>query len=130
MDGYAVAAARVTPGARFRVIGEAAAGHGFDGLVAEDYAVRIFTGAPLPEGTDRVVIQEDVTREGDIITLKDALDEAPYVRPAGADFEAGMRLDAPRRLGPSDIALLAAMNIARVPVVARPKVALLATGDE
>ncbi|MAO26110.1 MAG: molybdopterin molybdenumtransferase MoeA [Roseovarius sp.] len=130
MDGYAVAAARVTPGARFRVIGEAAAGHGFDGLVAEDYAVRIFTGAPLPEGTDRVVIQEDVTREGDIITLKDALDEAPYVRPAGADFEAGMRLDAPRRLGPSDIALLAAMNIAGVPVVARPKVALLATGDE
>lgn len=130
MDGYAVAASRVAPGARFRVIGEAAAGHGFDGFVAEDYAVRIFTGAPLPEGTDRVVIQEDVTREGDIITLKDALDEAPYVRPAGADFEAGMRLDAPRLLGPSDIALLAAMNIARVPVVARPKVALLATGDE
>ena len=130
MDGYVVAAARVTPGARFRVIGEAAAGHGFDGLVAEDYAVRIFTGAPLPEGTDRVVIQEDVTREGDIITLKDTLDEAAYVRPAGADFQAGMRLDAPRLLGPSDIALLAAMNIARVPVVARPKVALLATGDE
>ncbi|HAR53136.1 MAG TPA: molybdopterin molybdenumtransferase MoeA, partial [Roseovarius nubinhibens] len=99
-------------------------------LVAEDYAVRIFTGAPLPEGTDRVVIQEDVTREGDIITLKNTLDEAPYVRPAGADFGAGMRLDAPRLLGPSDIALLAAMNIARVPVVARPKVALLATGDE
>lgn len=130
MDGYAVAASSVTPGARFRVIGEAAAGHGFDGLVAEDYAVRIFTGAPLPEGTDRVVIQEDVTREGDIITLKDTLDEAAYVRPAGADFQAGMRLVAPRLLGPSDIALLAAMNIARVPVVARPKVALLATGDE
>ncbi|MFU1476636.1 gephyrin-like molybdotransferase Glp [Roseovarius sp. C7] len=130
MDGYAVAATRVAPGARFRVIGEAAAGHGFDGIVAEDYAVRIFTGAPLPTGTDHVIIQEDVSRDGDMITLGDHFDEAAYVRPAGADFSAGMELAAPRPLGPSEIALLAAMNISRVPVRARPRVALLATGDE
>ncbi|MBS1301662.1 gephyrin-like molybdotransferase Glp [Loktanella sp. SALINAS62] len=130
MDGYAVASGQAAPGATFRVIGESAAGHRFAGMVAKGDAVRIFTGAPLPDGTDRVIIQEDVDRDGDSITLRHDLDAGCHVRPAGGDFAAGDPLTAPRRLGPNDIALLAAMNIARVPVTRRPIVAIIATGDE
>ena len=128
MDGYALSDA--APGARFRLIGESAAGHRFGGSVGPGEAVRIFTGAPVPDGCDRVVIQEDVDRDGDRITLRDRLDPGPYIRPAGTDFAEGETLSAPRRLGPNDVALLAAMNVARVPVVRRPVVALIATGDE
>ncbi len=130
MDGYAVRSAEVEPDAMFKVIGEAAAGHGFQGNVGAGQCVRIFTGAPLPEGADRVVIQEDVTRRGDLVTLGRDLDTKSHVRPAGGDFKAGDRMAAPKRLGPADIALLASMNIAQVPVKRRPEVAILATGDE
>ena len=130
MDGYAVKADEVRPGATFRVVGESAAGHGYDGNVGAGEAVRIFTGAPVPEGADRVVIQEDTARDGDTIVLRDDLDPQVYVRPAGGDFRAGSVVQAPRRLGPQDVALLAAMNIADVPVRRRPVVALIATGDE
>ncbi|MBV7392780.1 molybdopterin molybdotransferase MoeA [Mameliella sediminis] len=128
MDGYAVTTA--APGDRFTVIGESAAGHRFDGRVGPGQAVRIFTGAPVPPGATRVVIQEDVTRDDDRITLKATLDDNPYIRPAGTDFRNGQTVEAPRRLGPQDVALLAAMNIAEVPVTRRPKVALISTGDE
>ncbi|PUB19294.1 molybdopterin molybdotransferase MoeA [Yoonia sediminilitoris] len=130
MDGYAVDGADVAPGARFAVIGEAAAGHRFEKTVGNCEAVRIFTGAPLPAGTNHVVIQEDVTRDGDAIILNGTLDSNPYVRPAGADFNAGDMIKAPRALSPSDVALLAAMNIATVPVTRQPQVAIIATGDE
>ena len=130
MDGYAVAAAEAAPGARFRVVGEAAAGRRFAGRIGPGEAVRIFTGAPLPEGADRVVIQEDTAREGEAVTLLDSLGAGPHVRPAGADFRAGDRLAAPRRLSPADVALLAAMNLPRVAVARRPEVAILSTGDE
>ncbi|WP_394153084.1 gephyrin-like molybdotransferase Glp [Loktanella salsilacus] len=130
MDGYAVVAAQAVPGATFNVIGESAAGHRFNGTVGAGQAVRIFTGAPLPAGTDRVIIQEDVDRSDDVITLKDNLDTTPYVRPAGNDFPAGRTLDAPRLIGPNDVALMASMNIAAVPVTRKPVVAIIATGDE
>jgi molybdopterin molybdotransferase len=130
MDGYALRGEDAAPGARFTVIGEAAAGHAFAGRVQPGEALRIFTGAPLPEGADRVVMQEDVTREGDTITLTDTLDPGPFVRPKGADFAIGDRLRAPRRLTPADIALLAAMNLPEVLCARRPEVALISTGDE
>lgn len=130
MDGYAIMASDGVSGAKLIVIGEAAAGHGFDGEVTAGTAARIFTGAPLPKGATRVIIQEDVTRDGDWITLGDDLDTAPYIRPAGADFKVGDKIAAPRLLSPSDTALLAAMNIATVPVTRKPVVAIIATGDE
>ncbi len=130
MDGYAVAADAAQPGARFTVIGEAAAGHAFGGQVGAGHAVRIFTGAPVPAGTDHVVIQEDVIRAGDTITLGETLDDKSHVRPAGGDFRVGDRIDAPRVLGPADIALLASMNIPTVTVRRKPRVALISTGDE
>ncbi|MFP7571479.1 gephyrin-like molybdotransferase Glp [Marivita sp. S2033] len=128
MDGYAVTQA--SPGLRLRVIGEAAAGHRFDGSVGDGDAVRIFTGAPVPAGAQRVVIQEDVERDGDWITLRETLDASSHIRPAGGDFRVGDTVSAGRLIGPNDIALMAAMNIALVPVTRRPVVALISTGDE
>lgn len=130
MDGYAVRDAEVAIGASFTVIGESAAGHGWEGCLSPGQAVRIFTGAPVPEGADHVVIQEDVARDGDRITIQPNLGSGPNIRAAGVDFPAGFTLEAPRRLGPADLALLAAMNVAEVTVARRPRVALLATGDE
>lgn len=94
MDGYAVSG-DVSSGDVLTVIGEAAAGHGFDGIVERGQAVRIFTGAPVPHGATRVVIQEDVERSGETITLKDNLDSGSHIRPAGGDFSAGDPLTAP-----------------------------------
>ncbi|GGD33840.1 molybdopterin molybdotransferase MoeA [Sinisalibacter lacisalsi] len=130
MDGYALKGVEADPEAMFKVIGESRAGARFDGAVGPGQAVRIFTGAPVPVGADRVIIQEDVTREGDLITLARALDRGPYVRPAGTDFTIGDRVEAPRVLGPRDLALIAAMNAGDVVVMRRPEVALIATGDE
>ncbi|AXI46157.1 molybdopterin molybdenumtransferase MoeA [Sulfitobacter sp. SK012] len=130
MDGYAVRRAEVEPDAMFKVIGEAAAGHRFEGTMRAGQAVRIFTGAPMPQGADFIIIQEDVTRRGDLITLGHRVGTKDNIRPAGGDFSAGELMTAPRLLRPADIALLAAMNIATVPVTRKPIVAILATGDE
>jgi molybdopterin molybdotransferase len=130
MDGYAVRGADAVAGARLTVVGEAPAGRAWDGEIGPGEALRIFTGAPLPRGADRVVIQEDTARAGDAITLSERLDGGPHVRPAGADFRAGARIEAPRRLTPADLALAAAMNAPRLAVARRPVVALIATGDE
>ncbi len=129
MDGYALGAV-AAKGARFTVIGEAGAGHGFAGRLAPDQATRIFTGAPLPEGAATIAIQEDVSAQGQQITLNAAAALGDHIRPRGQDFQQGQSLDAPRRLGPNDLALLAAMNIPAVTVARRPVVALIATGDE
>lgn len=130
MDGYAVRTTEVRTGAQFTVVGEAAAGLGWPGVVGEGQAVRIFTGAPVPEGADHVVIQEDVLRQGDRIILKENLEKSTNVRTKGADFRIGAELTAPRRLTPADVALIAAFNHPNVPVHRRPHVALIATGNE
>jgi len=128
MDGYAVSG-NPQPGETLTVIGEAQAGGAWAGRIAEGQAVRIFTGAPLPEGADRVVIQENVTVTDGLITLTETSPTA-HIRRAGSDFAAGHRLTGPRLLRPADLALLAAMNVARPRVARRPVVALIATGDE
>ena len=128
MDGYAVQG-NPGPDDNFLVIGEAGAGHAYDGQVGPGQAVRIFTGAPVPEGATRVIIQEDVVSLGDRILLKEGLDTATHIRPLGQDFRAGDSLS-PRRLRPNDLALLAAMNIPTVQATRKPVVALVATGDE
>ena len=130
MDGYAVKSSEVELHAMFKLVGEAAAGRRFDGTVGPGQAVRIFTGAPVPEGADFVVIQEDVDRRGDLITITDAPGPKPNIRPAGVDFAIGAQITARRKLRPEDVALMAAMNIASVPVARKPVVALISTGDE
>ncbi|MGB3408251.1 MAG: molybdopterin molybdotransferase MoeA [Jannaschia sp.] len=130
MDGFVVARTDVSAGDSFRVIGESAAGHPFEGPVGPGEAVRIFTGAPIPTGGQRVVIQEDVARDGDRISVKDALETGHHIRPAAGDFAADDRFFADHRLAPRDIALLAAMGHATLPVRRKPVVAILMTGDE
>jgi molybdopterin molybdotransferase len=128
MDGYAVIGTPVA-GATFKVVAEAGAGHAWGGELHHGQSVRIFTGAPLPKAADRVVIQEDVTRDGDLITIAVGAGAATHIRPAGQDFRAGDSLS-PRVLRANDLALLAAMNIPGVCVTRRPTVAIIATGDE
>jgi molybdopterin molybdotransferase len=132
MDGYAVRSedvARVP--ARLKVIGEVAAGHPFEGSVGAGEAARIFTGGVLPPGADTIVIQEHTTREDDIVVVAKSVGEGRHVRVEGLDFERGSVLLAKgRRLSDRDLALAAAMNHARVPVHRRPRLAVLATGDE
>ena len=132
MDGYALRAVdTISTPARLVVIGESAAGRAFDGVVGAKQAVRIFTGAPMPEGADCVLVQENAARDGDFLIVKDR--EAPErnVRGAGIDFVDGEPLlSAGRRLTPRDLALAAAANHPAVAARRRPRVAVLATGDE
>lgn len=133
MDGYAVRAADVaTTPSELAVIGEAAAGRGFPGRVEEGRAVRIFTGAPLPDGADAIVIQENVdVLEGGRIRVREGAAAGRWVRRRGLDFEAGdVLIRAGRVLDARALALAAAMNHPTLPVRRRPRVALVATGDE
>ncbi|MDE0523434.1 MAG: molybdopterin molybdotransferase MoeA [Boseongicola sp.] len=126
MDGYAVA----EEAENYSVVGESAAGRGFEGAIGPGDAVRIFTGAPVPKNATRVIIQEDVTREGDRIRVAGGADMEPYIREVGTDFAAGFRIDAPRKMTPADITLAASMNAPGIVVARQPRVALIATGDE
>lgn len=130
MDGYAVKSTEVEQHAMFKVIGESAAGHRYDGVVRAGQAIRIFTGAPMPDGADFVVIQEHINRSGDLITISQDPGSKNNVRPLGGDFHVGSTITAPRVVRPEDVALLASMNIPLVDVTRRPIVALISTGDE
>lgn len=132
MDGYALRAADVAQlPATLRIIGESAAGRGFDGKVESGEAVRIFTGAPIPTGADAIVIQENAIQEADSVTVRDGKQDLEHIRPRGGDFKAGdVLLPAGRKLTSRDITLAAAMGHATLPVRQPPSVAILATGDE
>ncbi|MEL7526326.1 MAG: gephyrin-like molybdotransferase Glp [Pseudomonadota bacterium] len=132
MDGYAVRHQDVAAGgAKLDVIGEAPAGHGFAGQVASGQTVRIFTGAPLPDGADTILIQENAQRQDDRISVLEVPARGAFVRPAGLDFQKDqVLLEPPLKLTYRHLALAAAMNYPDLPVVRRPKVAILATGDE
>ena len=132
MDGYAVRLEDVrTVGETLKVTGEAPAGQPFHGMVGAGEAVRIFTGGVVPDGADHVIIQEEVTRTGDDITVALAQESHRHIRPAGVDFKKGDILartgEVLHEMHPS---LLAAANIAKVPVWRRPAVALFSNGDE
>jgi len=130
MDGYAV---RHSSRDSFNVIGEAQAGGHFAGTVGEGDAVRIFTGAPVPSGADSIMIQENVERRGDLIRLLEGnlIQPGKHIRRAGLDFKRGdILLKAGRRLRARDVALAAAMNCPTLSCARRPRIAILATGDE
>ena len=132
MDGYAVRAVDVVSApAHLAVVGEVAAGRPLDREIRPGEAVRIFTGGVMPRGTDTVVIQEVTTRKGDVVTIERPESKGRYVRPEGYDFKTGAALLAKgHRLTTRDVGLAAAMNHATVPVHRRPRMAVLATGDE
>ena len=133
MDGYAVRSTDVaTVPARLAVIGEAPAGRRFDGTVGPGQAVRIFTGAPLPEGADTILIQENArVLEAGLIEAVETVASGRHIRRRGLDFKEGAALlDDGRMLDPAALSLAASANHASLSVVRRPLVAILATGDE
>ncbi len=131
MDGYALRAADAAQGATLRVVGAAPAGHPFAGRVGEGEAVRIFTGGLVPEGADAILLQEDATAGEGRVTVNEAPVRDRWIRPAGLDFRAGdALLAAGRALTPRDIGLAAAANHPWLHVHRRPRVGILATGDE
>jgi molybdopterin molybdotransferase len=131
MDGYALRAADGVLGARLTVIGAAPAGHPFDGTVGPGQAVRLFTGSVVPDGADAILLQEDATRDGDIVTINEAVTAGRHIRRAGQDFAAGdVVIPAERRMTARDVGLAAAANYPWLAVHRLPRVAILATGDE
>ncbi|MEQ1405670.1 gephyrin-like molybdotransferase Glp [Neorhizobium sp. Rsf11] len=133
MDGYALRAEDASAiGSELTVIGSAAAGHAFEGVVGKGETVRIFTGAPLPEGADSVLIQEDAERlDGNRIRTTFAVVKGRHVRPRGQDFFEGETVLHPGTLLDfSHLTVAAAMNHPELSVYRRPRVAILATGDE
>lgn len=132
MDGYAVRACDVAQlPVKLRQIGESTAGHGFSGSVAAGETVRIFTGAPVPEVCDTILIQEHARAEAGFVEALETVAAGRHIRAKGADFAEGeVLLAAGTRLGAAQLALAAAMNHATVPVTKRPRVAILSAGDE
>lgn len=130
MDGYALNLKEKILGKKFLVVGESAAGSEYPGIVKLGETVRIFTGAPLPQGTNCVVIQEDVSLNGQIITIEGPLENNNFVRNIGSDFNIDDIVQSPIRITPPIISLLAAMNYLKIPVRKKPRVAIIATGDE
>jgi molybdopterin molybdotransferase len=132
MDGYAVRASDAAHvNARLKVIGEVAAGRPFDRALGPREAARIFTGGVVPDGADAVVLQEDTVVDGTSVNITEAAVAGRHIRPAGVDFRKGdLLLAAGSRLTDRDLSLAASMNHPELPVRRRPKVALLATGDE
>ncbi len=132
MDGYAVRAADAAkPGAKLVVVGNAPAGRPFAGSLARGQAIRIFTGAVVPEGADAIMIQEDTASDGDEVVLNVAAIRGRHIRAAGLDFKSGeVIVKAGRCLTPRDVALIAAGDVPNATVRRRPRVAFAATGDE
>ena len=132
MDGYALRAADAArPGAMFRVIGAAPAGHPFAGHVGPGETVRIFTGGVVPQGADAIVIQEDASAAADSVTFSVAAEAGRHIRVAGLDFKAGEALaKAGHRLSARDLSLIAAGDVGYVSVRRKPRVVFAATGDE
>ncbi len=132
MDGYALRAQDLRDSnARVQLVGESAAGHGHNGVLQSGQAVRIFTGAPVPQGADSILLQEDAIVEGATIGATEAPVAGRHIRMAGLDFSDGaIALRAGTRLGPRELALAAAANHSHLTVVRKPRVAILASGDE
>ena len=132
MDGYAVRAADIaTVPASLRLIGTSAAGHGFSGTLGPGEAVRIFTGAPVPAGADAILIQENAEADGETVTAREPVAAGRFLRRAGLDFREGdTLLRAGETLDARRLALAASAGHAALPVRRRPRLAVLATGDE
>ncbi len=132
MDGYALRGAdAATVGARLRIVGYAPAGKAYDGVIGPGEAVRIFTGAPVPEGADTIIIQEDAEEADGIVTIREPATFGRHIRREGLDFRGGDTvIAAGTRLTARHLALAAAANHPWLRVHRRPRVAILPTGDE
>lgn len=131
MDGYAVRADDAVRGGVLTVIGETAAGRWPERAVSSGEAMRIFTGAPMPAGANAILLQEDAEPVDGAVIVRDTTETGRWVRPSGGDFHEGSAvLTAPRRLSAADVALAAAAGVPWATVARRPRVAIIALGDE
>ena len=130
MDGYALASKDIRPNVKLKVIGESAAGHPPPIKIKSGESMRIFTGAAIPDGADKVIIQEQVLRNKSHIEFKENIDQSSYIRPAGSDFEKGFIFKAPKLITPYDVTLLASMGYSKLNVSKKPIVSIISTGDE
>ena len=131
MDGYALRSADGVLDTTLTVIGASPAGHPFDGQVGAGQAVRLFTGSVVPQGADAILLQEDAARDGDRVRVNEAVVAGRHIRRKGQDFKAAdIVVPAGRRLTARDVGLAAAANHPWLSVHRRPRIAILATGDE
>jgi molybdenum cofactor synthesis domain-containing protein len=131
MDGFAVRAVDAVEGARLKIVATLPAGHAPDRSVDAGEAIRIMTGAPVPDGADAIVMVENAVVEGDVVVVGRAARPGEHVRPAGEDLAAGQVAFEPfTGLGPGHLGVLASLGYTRVPVFPRARVGVLSTGDE
>jgi molybdopterin molybdotransferase len=131
MDGYALRSEDGALGARLHLIGAAPAGHPFVGSVGSGQIVRLFTGSVVPDGADAILLQEDASRDGDIVQVNEAVTAGRHIRRAGQDFSRGETVvPSGRRMTARDVGLAAAANNPWIIVHRRPRIGILATGDE
>jgi molybdopterin molybdotransferase len=131
MDGYALNKIDKLPSKKLSIIGKVAAGNSFEGTVGKGQAVRVFTGAPMPKGTNSVLIQEDAEELENFITINQIVEKKDFVRKKGCDYKSGeILLQKGKILTSFDIALLASMNFPLLKVTKQPRVSIISTGDE
>ena len=131
MDGYALKKMDKLPNKRLLVVGKVAAGNSFEGTIKKGEAVRIFTGAPIPNGANSILIQEDAVELNNFITVREEIEKNDFIRKKGGDYKAGqILLNKGKILRSFDIALLASMNLSTLRVTRRPRVSIISTGDE
>ena len=131
MDGYALQADSCRPGVKLRVVGEQPAGADRGLAIGAGEAIRIFTGAPLPAGANAVIMQEDVTREGEMIVVQGSAEPGEFIRRQGSDLATGQKiLSRGERIAVQTMALLASQGIAEFEVGGAPRIAIVSTGDE
>ena len=130
MDGYAISDKMPKVGSHYRIIGEASAGKTFNEEIGNAEAVRIFTGAPIPKGAQKVVVQENIKRSGDTVKIISDDNSNNYIRPQGCDYQSGTSIEPNIILDASTLALIASMNISSVAVYKKPTVAIITTGNE
>ena len=130
MDGYAIKSIDLRSYSELSVIGESAAGHPLNKPIAKGQAARIFTGAVVPKGANKVVMQEDVTRIKNTIRFNQNIGSSDYIRSEGSDFKKGFVFQSPKTLTPYDIMLLAGMGFDKIKVARKPIISVISTGDE
>ena len=130
MDGYVISDPAPRVGSSYNLVGEVSAGSTFSGVLGNGEAIRIFTGAPIPVGGKRVIIQENMIIKYNTVTINELNGNETFIRKIGSDFKSGQIFETPKVLTPFHLSLIASMNSSEVTVYKKPTVAIISTGDE
>ena len=130
MDGYVISDPAPRVGSSYNLVGEVSAGSTFSGVLGNGEAIRIFTGAPIPVGGKRVIIQENMVIKYNTVTINELNGNETFIRKIGSDFKSGQIFETPKVLTPFHLSLIASMNSSEVTVYKKPTVAIISTGDE